>query len=296
VVPAALLLCAAVRSPPDASWLRPALRRTALHWLLLVFALLTSLEVPRYRVLLATSLATRDALSNLDTQAHTIFYLAGQLVHLERLNSDPALPVIAFLDVGVLAHGVVIMALIAFGMFAVSRRNVAGFALLWFFLWLAPTNSVLPRLDVANDRELYVALVGPAFGFARLIARVRPGPLRRAAVFAFTLCLALATFDRNRVYANEVSFWLDVAQKSPHNARAFANLGYGLALACRTDDARKVFNAALLLDPEDWRTAINLRLLQAGEWPCHSHAGDLNASHARGFLTRLPPANTKPGE
>ncbi|MFL6605050.1 MAG: hypothetical protein ACJ8R9_27470 [Steroidobacteraceae bacterium] len=261
VVPAALLLCAAVRSPPEASWLRPALRRTALHWLLVVFALLASLEVHRYRVLLETSLATRDVLSNLATQTQAIFYLAGQLVHLGRLNSDPVLPVVASVDAQVLAHGAVITALIALGMFAVGCRNVAGFAVLWFFLWLTPTNSVLPRLDVANDRELYVALVGPAFGFARLITRVRPDPLRRAAVFAFTLCLALATFDRNRIYADEVSFWRDAAQKSPDNARAFANLGYGLALACRIDDARKAFNVALLLNPEDWRTPINLRVL-----------------------------------
>ena len=57
-----------------------------------------------------------------------------------------------------------------------------AFSVLWFFLWLAPTNSFIPRLDVANDRQLYVALIGPSLGTARLLLRLTPRLLQVALV------------------------------------------------------------------------------------------------------------------
>jgi hypothetical protein len=57
---------------------------------------------------------------------------------------------------------------------------------------------------------------------------------------------------------------LDVAHKSPHHARAFANLGVALATACRGADAQRALEVALALDPGHVQAAINLRLLQSG--------------------------------
>ena len=264
VVPLALLLCAATRAADGAPWLRAALRGSALHWAVVLAALLAAAAVPRYRLLLETSLATRDLVSNLATQAQAVVYLAGQLVRPDRLNADPALPVVAALDAAAFADGLVLAVMIATGLWALRRHRTLGFALLWFFLWLAPTNSLLPRLDVANDRQLYVALVGPAFGIASLVARLRPPVWRAAFVATLAVGLGAATFARNRVYADELVFWGDVARKSPHNARAFANLGHALALACRASDAQQALTVALQLDPGEDRAAINLQLLRAG--------------------------------
>ena len=264
VVPLALLLCAATRAPAGAAWLGAALRGSASHWAVVLAGLFGAAMLPRYRMLLETSLATRDLVANLATQAQGVTYLAGQLVRPDRLNADPALPAAAGIDAAVLVHGLALVALIVTGVWAMRRQRTLGFALLWFFLWLAPTNSLLPRLDVVNDRQLYVALVGPAFGFARLVAQCRPPAWRAALVAALALGLGAATFARNRVYADELVFWADVARKSPHNARAFANLGHALALVCRTADARQALTVALQLDPGADRAAVNLQLL-AGE-------------------------------
>ena len=51
----------------------------------------------------------------------------------------------------------------------VRRLPLQAFATLWFLLWLAPTNSLLARLDLVNDRQLYVALAGPALLLAAAI-------------------------------------------------------------------------------------------------------------------------------
>lgn len=266
VLPLALLLAARLQAG-RLRWLRSALRESAAHWLVLAVAVAAALAVPRYRELALASLDARDIGINLLTQAHAIAYLAGQLVRIDRLNPDPGLPVVATLDASGTVIVVAVIATLVVGLLALRRHPVLAFSILWFFLWLAPTNSFIPRLDVANDRQLYVALIGPAFGTARVLLRLLPRVLQWALVPLLVAGLAYATWQRNSVYVDEIAFWRDVAEKSPHNARAFANLGNALALACRTMEAERALSMAFELDPNATQPVINLALLRAGTLP-----------------------------
>jgi tetratricopeptide (TPR) repeat protein len=151
----------------------------------------------------------------------------------------------------------------------VRRFPLPAFAALWFLLWLAPTNSLLARLDLVNDRQLYMALAGPALLLAAAIRRLAIRQ-RSVAVAAFVAALALtglATHLRNDVYRDEVTFWRDVVSRSPHNARAFNNLGIALADQCDLRRAEQAWRRALELDPGYVRVLVNLRLLREGVLP-----------------------------
>jgi hypothetical protein len=222
---------------------------------------------PTYRHLFATSVNVRSIGVNLLTQAHAVVYLMGQLVRLDRLNADPMLAVIDTWTPRVAADVAIVVALIALGIASIRRRPVIAFGILWFFVWLLPTNSLLPRLDVANDRQLYLALVGPAWLVASVVGTLaaKRGPaFPLAAALVLGTGLGAATHHRNRVYANEIFFWEDVTRKSPENGRAFNNLGYAYAQASRSDDAEAALRRAVLLDPHDVRATVNLRLLREG--------------------------------
>lgn len=233
------------------------------HFAILSGAALVAASSSIYRHLLAVSLSARGVVTNLRTQADAVTYLAGQLVRLGRLNADPALPVVHAWSARVALEAASIVALIALGCVLLRRRPALGFGILWFFLWLLPTNSFLPRLDVANDRQLYLALLGPAWLLAWALARARAATLVATAL-ALCVTLGVATHLRNRVYATEIAFWEDVARKAPHNARAFNNLGYAYALASRNEEAEAAFTLALALDPDHTRSGVNLRLLREG--------------------------------
>lgn len=265
VLPLALVLWRAT-DPRREPGFAGALHATGPHWLVLLGGLAVFAASDTYRRLVETSLEARGIGENLLLQAQAVVYLAGQLVRIDRLNADPLLAapvfgITAALSVAAVAAGVI-------GGFALLRtRPAAAFGVLWFFLWLAPTNSLLPRLDLVNDRQLYLALMGPAWLVAWTIATL---PHRRAAAVALAAALAglvLATAGRNAVYADEVAFWEDVARKSPGNARALNNLGYAYAQAGRRDDAEAAFVRALAVSPQDWRAASNLRLLREGALP-----------------------------
>jgi protein O-mannosyl-transferase len=164
-------------------------------------------------------------------------------------------------------------ALLAVAALAWRRRPALSFGLWWILLWLAPTNSVLARLDLANDRQWYLAVAGVGWllGLGLWQWRQRwPSPARWVVpllVTALALAMALGTAWRNRVYVDETAFWSDVTRKSPHNGRAWNNLGMALALDCRPLAAADAFGRAASLGGEDWRPRMNLDLLAEGGLP-----------------------------
>ncbi len=268
IVSVVLLLWEAADVSRPFSW-RGVIGRTGVHWFLLVGALAIALSLPVYREFLAGSLATRSVSGNLVAQLQGIRYLAGQLLNIDRMNADPALPVSLNLNFQGALTLIIIVVSLGLAITNLRRFPLAAFSVLWFFLWLAPTNSLLARLDLVNDRQLYVALAGPALLLAAAIRRLA-NRQPRFAVVAFVLVLGLtglATHLRNEVYRDEVTFWRDVVGQSPHNARAFNNLGVALADQCDLPRAEAAWLRALRLDPGYVRAAVNLQLLREGELP-----------------------------
>jgi tetratricopeptide (TPR) repeat protein len=265
VLPLAMLLClAAERSVTRRDVLFPA------ALVLLFFALMTALWswLP-YDYLLRTSLQTRGPLENLLTQAEGVTWLAGQLLRWDLLNADPMLAPVTTITLGGVLRTGVLLAVLAAGVLCLRRLPAVGFGILWFFLWLAPTNSLLARLDVANDRQLYLALMGPGWCVAHLFLQLKA----RAWIATLLLAMVLAagTWTRNRVYQTEIGFWQDVTAKSPHNARAWNNLGMALAGECRAQAAADAFREASRLAPDDPLAEINLALLEQGELDVAGH-------------------------
>jgi tetratricopeptide (TPR) repeat protein len=272
VVPIALVLLAACDVRREVRW-RDALGPALPHFCVLIVAGYAAAGLPRYWMLLESSFTARDLGVNLLTQLHAVAYLIGQLFMPWRLNSDPTLPLVTAWTPSTAAIALAYAASLAAGAMALRRRPEITFGIFWFFLWLAPTNSLLPRLDLVNDRQLYVALLGPAWlagclavsCAARVAALGRAPRLGLAATGLVILhLLGFATAHRNAVYASEIAFWSDVAAKSPANPRAAGNLGYAYALAGRRVEAEAQFRRALALDPQYTRAAINLMLLKDG--------------------------------
>jgi protein O-mannosyl-transferase len=263
VLPLALALYSADRP------IRATLKRLAPLAALALIALIVALSLPTYRYLLGVSLDTRTIGENLLTQSRALAYLAGQLIRVLNGNADPQLPVVTTLDLTSCVLCLVWISAFAAALLNIRKRVVGAFSVLWFLIWLAPTNSLLPRLDVANDRQLYLALIGPAWWIGvRLSALCRTRPaLGGITTMLMLLTLVCATSLRNRVYDTEVTFWKDTATRNPTSARAANNLGMAYAADCRLEEAASEFQRSIQLDPADFRANINLMLLRQGELP-----------------------------
>jgi tetratricopeptide (TPR) repeat protein len=262
-LPFALILCEAARRERD-GW-NEALRAQAVHWGLLVALAVLFLAHVGYGRLLEACFDIRGAGANLLTQVHGIGYLLSRLVMPHALNIDPDLPVFSGGSPVLLPEALLLAALLAAGSFGLKKRSPAGFGIFWFFLHLVPTNSFIPRLDVANERQLYLASWGLFLAVAAGadLLREKRGARRVTAVAAvLIIALGVLTVSRNTVYCSEVALWEDSARKSPGKPRAWNNLGYAYQQAGRFRDAEEAYQRALRLDPGYVLARGNLRELK----------------------------------
>jgi tetratricopeptide (TPR) repeat protein len=125
-------------------------------------------------------------------------------------------------------------------------------------LQLFPLYLLLPRIDIANERQLYLASWPLLLALVIELALWLDSRIFRVAVGALLLTLASLTVLRNQAYASEITLWEDTAMKSPHKARVHNNLGYAYLLAQRKEDARREFTTALQRDPQLNKARNNL--------------------------------------
>jgi len=164
-----------------------------------------------------------------------VFWPAGQCL-------DWRYPATTHLDTGAISAGVALAA-IASGAVAILWRfrgragenaavaKIAGFGVLWFFLLLAPTSSVVPIADVLVEHRVYLASWGifaaVVMVLGRAVARVneRRGKIVGAwLVGALWFALAMGLRDRNGVWESPVVLWSDVVAKVAGNMRARVQL------------------------------------------------------------------------
>ena len=250
-LPAALLLIEICRRT---DW-RTIVKRQAPHWALLAAGGAVALLNQRYWDLLAYGYGERSLYDNVLTQIGAVSYLIWHLVSLSDLNIDPALPTIREWTLALAFQAASLITLLAIGIFNIRRRPWLAFGILWFFLQLAPTNSVVPRLDAANDRQVYLACWGLFFALTTLIEWPR--------VVASALCLVFAgaSVTRQVDYWDEITLWEASVRSAPWNARAHNNLGYAYYEAGRKEDARREYRTALSWDPNHAKAKANLVLL-----------------------------------
>jgi tetratricopeptide (TPR) repeat protein len=248
--------------------LRATLRRLWPYALVLAAALVAVLATPGYHVFFGVSLGTRAPAEQLMGQVLAHAYLATHPL-LGITNIDPDLRVPPAWSAPLVASALLLAAAVT-AMFA-SRRRLPwlAFAIGWYFLQLAPANSLLPRLDLANDRHLYLALAGPALALACALARIgeriAARPSVRVVACALCAALAVATSMRNADYRSEVALWQATVRESPRKARAWLNLGYAHRVDGDAARAAAAYRCALALEPANAQAAINLELVSPGD-------------------------------
>ncbi|MEW6428800.1 MAG: hypothetical protein AB1568_12290 [Thermodesulfobacteriota bacterium] len=214
---------------------------------------------PAYRAMLVNSAGLHSLSTNLSTAVGAGSYLLRQWLWPVHLNIDPDLRPIT--TVGkVLPQMTVLAALAVVSWLQRRQRPWLLLACGWAFLHLVPLHLLLPRQDIANERQLYLAGIGLFLAFAAETGRM---PRRRWTIAAagLLLTLTLLTALRNRDYGSEIALWESTARLSPGKARVHNNLGYAYMLAARTAEARREYEAALAIDPAFLLARDNLRAL-----------------------------------
>jgi tetratricopeptide (TPR) repeat protein len=262
--PVALLLWDLLVRGLTGAALRTAFRSNYLpFWLVLLIVGAMMWDHPRYTYLAQFSLSLRPLWDNALSQFHAITYAVLLFLLPWKQNLDHDLPVFhsmtqwpLFLDLMVLS-GFAVAAIVA-----ARRLPLLTFGLAWYVLQLLPTNSVIPRLDVLSERNLYLASIGLLLvvvligayitqWLSKVLRQTRMVQIGVGAVsLALVVFLCVSTNMRNELYRDAVLLWSDAVQKSPHKARPHNNLGHAYAQQREWDLAIEEFRIALMLKPD----------------------------------------------
>jgi len=159
---------------------------------------------------------------------------------------------------------------------AYPRRAYLVFAAISALAIISPTSSIMPLAEMVNEHRPYLPLAIlsltwtiPASLFAFRVGRSNRGA-RAAGIAGLAVLLAaffLLTFQRNRVFANEESYYSDIIRKAP-SARAYVNYGLTLMRRGQNAEALKYYQQALELAPNWHIIHINLGIVyqQFGNW------------------------------
>ncbi len=168
---------------------------------------------------------------------------------------------------------VIILALIWLALKASKneKTKVFSFGLLWFFISLIPTSSVVPFSEVLNDHRAFIPYIGLtiAIVFGAKYLFEKSGLLKSGRMIIGVLIIvflggnAFGIYQRNKVWKTDETLWKDVTIKSPNNGRGMMN--YGLALMKKADyqNAEIYFNKAAELTPNYSHVYINLGILKS---------------------------------
>ncbi len=170
-----------------------------------------------------------------------------------------------------------------------AETRPIAFGIAWFAIALAPTSSVFPLAEVANEHRLFFASIGLAAAVVWVVAlkvKTAPRALVAGGAIAVLIALAAGTRARNETWRSEETLWADVIAKSPANGRAWMN--HGLTRMARGDyaGARADFERAAGLTP-------NYSLLEINRGIAEDGLGDPAAAegHFRRALALNPDAN-----
>lgn len=173
--------------------------------------------------------------------------------HPARLNLDYDFPLSRSLVSPLTTLGaiVVILGLLGLALYCAKKNRLYSFCIIWFLGNLVIESSIIP-LEIAYEHRLYFPSMMAVFLFVMLFHKVVK--MR----FAFFGCLIFIvvifshwTYERNKVWKNDLTLWLDCYKKSPGKARVNQNLGLAHYVENNFDQALPYFNRALDLYLED---------------------------------------------
>lgn len=155
---------------------------------------------------------------------------------------------------------------------AKKETRPIAFGLIWFSAALLPT-SLAPFAEVTNDHRMFFPFIGLSLStvtyiglwLVRMEKKISENKIYGLLIAACTAMVLLLNVygihERNKIWNNEASLWLDVTQKSPLNGRGLMNYGLSQMGKGNYGVADEYFQKAVLLLPYYSNLFINLGIL-----------------------------------
>jgi len=262
---------------------------------ILLFLILISLiylgQDPVSRILAAYKYRDFTLIQRMLTQFRVVIFYIGLLLwpRPARLNLDHdfALSYSLTDPVTTLVSMLIIAALLVLAIMMARKEPLFSYAIFWFIGNLVIESSFI-GLELVFEHRNYLPSMFVIFAMVVLIFRYVKPIWLGVVLLCFVVALSTVwTFERNKVWRDELSLYQDCAEKSPAKARPHNNYGSILLRLNRLSEAIAEFQKALSLKPDyaDAHYNLGTALVRQG----HLSQGIYHYSQT----LRLQPRNVK---
>lgn len=187
------------------------------------------------------------------TEFRVVIYYISLLIfpHPSRLNLDHdfALSLSLLHPLSTLFSIAGIIGLFGLAIYLARKNKLISFCILWFLCNLVVESSII-ALEIIFEHRTYL----PSMMLALMVVILIDRHIKLRWLGVGILCFAVAlgtfwTYNRNKVWQNDISLRRDTVAKSPRKARPHYGLGVALAAQGHLEEAIIHFNSALSIDP-----------------------------------------------
>jgi tetratricopeptide (TPR) repeat protein len=161
------------------------------------------------------------------------------------LDYDFPLSYSLFSPITALLSIAVIIGMLVIAFYTAKNHRLYSFCILWFLGNLVIESSIMP-LEIAYEHRVYLPSMLAILLLVMFIHQiVNKRALLLACFVSVTLLFSYWTYERNKVWENDLTLWFDSQQKSPDKARTNQNLGKAYLDNGKVDEAINSFQRAL---------------------------------------------------
>jgi protein O-mannosyl-transferase len=133
------------------------------------------------------------------------------------------------------------------------KSSILSFSCLWFLITLAPTNSVMPRVHLFSERNLYIPYFGLSLFFAVILYLIfhKVNQNKTAIVLLLLLGVSFSSLvvKRNQDYSSPSSLWADTFKKTPNKLSVGKTTSIHYLMEENYPEALKTLKALLKINP-----------------------------------------------
>ena len=158
-----------------------------------------------------------------------------------------------FFEIRTVLSFLVLSFLIILAIYLFKRSRIITFCIFWFFITLSIESSFIPLSDVIFEHRTYLPSVGYFLLLTTIICLFLWNKYRYLAISIFVIIIvsnSFLTFERNKVWKDNLTLWNDVILKSPAKARPYINRGFAYVGLGQFDMALNDFSKAIDINPK----------------------------------------------
>jgi tetratricopeptide (TPR) repeat protein len=146
-----------------------------------------------------------------------------------------------------------LVSLIILAIFLFKKQRMISFGIFWFFLTLSVEASIIPIPNLIFEHRTYL----PSFGFFLILSTtvfVILWPKYKSIASGILVIIIASnsylTYERNKVWKDDVTLWNDNIRKAPNKARPYLTLAWWYVQEKQWDKALADYTQAIAINPK----------------------------------------------